>query len=764
VKVVNSVQISSGELVRFFLERDQFFALPYAAYQNDPSFRLAIPEAGVPEQAFNYSTKVNQEPKTFQVSQIEYGGLVAYPNSVVEFQLTFWPTVTLPEGSIVRVTLPGFTSPLSAIPLAIKEKTDLSENYPAEVIKTAAWNQIAFTMDMVVPAKYIISRFKKSFVRILERDGFRLPQTPLLPNDPKLTIACIKNQLIFEEQIKSSPRVVDRTFLTSVLEYHPPQRESIFQLIMVLEPTVDIKLENEITIKLPGFRNKLSKRNVHLMGKGRSYFKDSLAAWDETASELKLTVKQDQTIKAFSTVRLRIEESQGFILPETLDANDSRILISSKNNIEPPEPFKVSPMVGNGPYSGHMICMYQYERGVRTPEPICTNAVGCNPPITDPCSREELQRCGCNPRLDQVFSFTVQGFNLQENDNLTFVPQSELCSAGRGATGVLSSFSTPTSKTVSQDRQRIQYHNIQATGTGYFRMCVMHQGKLFDVGRVVVRPSCRTPMVLSGGACVEYCPKNKIPIAGDCRLDALAMQHADNQALMIPVRMSVPSVAGLSLPDLATTDAERRYFIYRFTYELSRLLDCDAKRIVIASLSNGSVIVNTVFKAVEVAKGKDGEPRDDFQSSERTPRGLVSLFQALQRDQSSLMYNSPFFKHIDRDFVPVALPVRLCSDDTFRVFCPYSQSIQAVGTTSVIFVCLMLLFQCWCVCQCCVCWHIDRERGKAFSEEELARVRDNPQKVEPQLQIEYASSWLEGRFVGENWESARGKETLAIQG
>jgi len=292
----------------------------------------------------------------------------------------------------------------------------------------------------------------------------------------------------------------------------------------------------------------------------------------------------------------------------------------------------------------------------------------------------------------------------------------------------------------------------------------MHQGRLFDVGRVVVRPSCRSPMVLSGGACVDYCPKNKIPIAGDCRLDSLAMQHADSQALMIPVRMTVPSVTGVSLPDLATTDAERKYFDYRFTYDLARLLNCDAKRIIIASLSNGSVIVNTVFKAVEVAAGTDGEPRDGFVSGERTPLGLVSLFQALQRDQSSLMYKSPFFKYIDRDFVPKPLPVRLCFDTSFRVFCPYSKSIQGVGTTSVIFVCLMLLCQCWCVCCGCAWWHIDKDRSKTVSKEDLARVRDNPQKVEPQLRIEYATSWLDGRFVGEDWEKARGKKMLANQG
>jgi len=557
---------------------------------------------------------------------------------------------------------------------------------------------------------------------------------------------------------------VDRTFLTSIFEYRPPQRESIFQLLMTLEPTVDIAPDNVIKIKLPGFRNKLSKRDVHVMGEGRSYIKDSLARWDEKASELKLEVTAGQIIKAFTTVHLRIEESQGFILPETLEKNDPTILISSRNNIEPPEPIKVSPMVGNGPYSGHLICMYQYERGVRTIEPICTAAFDCDPPLIDPCSREELERCGCNVRLDEVFPFTVKGFNLQQNDILTFVPQSELCSVGSGANGVLSSFSTPTSRTVSQDRKHIQYHNIQATGTGYFRMCVMHQGKLFDIGRVVVRPSCRNPMVLSGGACVEYCPKNKIPIAGDCRLDPLAMQPSDSQALMISVRMSVPTVTGVNLPDLATTDAERRYFIYRFTYELARLLDCDSKRIVITSLSNGSVIVNSVFKEVKVAAGRDGQPRDGFRSGERTPRGLVSLFQALQRDQSSVLYKSPFFKYIDRDFVPEPLPVRLCPDDTFRVFCPYSQSIPGVGTTSVIFVCLMLLLQCGCVVQCCAWWYIDRARGKTISQENLARVRENPEKVEPQLRIEYAISWLEGRFVGEDWEKARGKKMLAIQG
>ncbi|CAE7417116.1 RDH8 [Symbiodinium natans] len=107
VQMVSTVQIYAGERVRFFIERDQDFKLPYSAYQSDPSFRLAVPEAGIPERPFQFSTRVSQEGKLFIVSEIYYGsrGAVAYPNTVVEFNFWFRPNVNLPAGTTVRLKL-----------------------------------------------------------------------------------------------------------------------------------------------------------------------------------------------------------------------------------------------------------------------------------------------------------------------------------------------------------------------------------------------------------------------------------------------------------------------------------------------------------------------------------------------------------------------------------------------------------------------------------------------------------------------------------
>eukprot|EP00434_Breviolum_minutum_P028828 symbB.v1.2.025500.t2/scaffold2452.1/size150514/1 len=353
VQMISTVQIYAGERVRFFIERDEDFKLPFSAYPNDPSFRLAVPEAGIPERPFLFSSRVSQQGKQFAVSEIFYGsrGAVAYPSTVVEFNFRFQPNVNLPAGTTVRLTMPGFTCPFTSVPIGTQEVPVLNQKDLSDFIRFGQWNQVDNTFDLVVPLGQSIYRTQITVLRIMESGGFRLPTTPLLPNDNSLTIQAIGNVVIFEEPIKTSPRVVDRSFQVSEFIYAPPQKDSIFQLQMILQPTVNITSDNDIEIFLPGFRNSLSKVNIHIMGEDRGRIQNSMGYWNETRAKLTLQVPRREVIPAFTMLDLRIEESQGFILPSALNANDTTIRISSLNNIQE-EPIKKSPMVGNGPFTG----------------------------------------------------------------------------------------------------------------------------------------------------------------------------------------------------------------------------------------------------------------------------------------------------------------------------------------------------------------------------------------------------------------------------
>jgi hypothetical protein len=74
----------AGFRTSFFLERDQLFYVPYAMYPNDESLKIRIPGAGIKQQKFKESTRVNKEEKQFTSSILEYGepGRPSYPNTV----------------------------------------------------------------------------------------------------------------------------------------------------------------------------------------------------------------------------------------------------------------------------------------------------------------------------------------------------------------------------------------------------------------------------------------------------------------------------------------------------------------------------------------------------------------------------------------------------------------------------------------------------------------------------------------------------------
>merc|ERR1719343_1548915 len=163
--------------------------------------------------------------------------------------------------------------------------------------------------------------------------------------------------------------------------------------------------------------------------------------------------------------------------------------------------------------------MIQYETAVRTREPICPEAKDCEPPLTDPCNAKELDRCGCDTRLDEKFNFTIQGFNLEEDDKMHFLPYDELCSIEPKPLFLQAFTLQPGKPIINREADRAEFYGFQSKKPGYFRMCYEHAGTLFDIGFVKVRPACLPPYVMVGGPCVEHCPKMKIPGAGECVRD-----------------------------------------------------------------------------------------------------------------------------------------------------------------------------------------------------------------------------------------------------
>jgi len=758
--------IFAGEYIRFFLERDMYFQLPPAAYRNDPAFRIAIPGAGIAEEQFLHSTKWIDVTKTFVRTILYYGdpGSVWYPGEAPDLNFKFEPNVDLYAGTVITLKLPGFTVSSTTVFMTAPETAVSNEFDVSGFLTTGEWNPFTEELKLTVPVgNAIIRRLNVMRIRAVGNAGFMLPITSLEKDDPGLRISVDGNQFIYEEQIQSSPRIVRRTFLVSEFEYRPPIKESIFLFIMRLKPAVNITFPADIVINLPGFRNSLSKQKIEITGPSRAYIKDAEGLWNETTEMLRFVmIFNGNAIVADESLEFNIKESQGFILPTKLQRNDPSIRIQSVNNILW-EPVKTSPMVGNMPYSPHRFCMTQYEENVRTREPICPNAKDCEPPLTDPCSAKELERCGCDSRLDEKFNITIQGFNLEDTDTLQFLPYETLCSLSSKPLFLKGFTLQQYPPTINKEGNQATFGGFFSTKAGYFRMCYMHAGTLFDIGFAKVKPACASPYVQVGGTCVEHCPVSKIPVAGECTRDPHAMDDSDMQALMLQVVMSDPAISGSThLSQRDSMDQELRYFVYRYTYELARLLHTQPERIKVASVSKGSTLVNTVFTAVTDMNAVDT----------RSPAALISLLRALQSDTSSSFYLNLFFQNIDKPrslsqivsgvYDSPELKVRECMDGVYRVFCPYVGEIIPLAWSYTIFVVAVLLVPVALGILCLCAWKLDFETSPAVNEHTLDSLRTEPKKVDKPLQIEYAKSWLEGRFMGEQWQKSRDSPLLGI--
>jgi hypothetical protein len=701
--------------------------------------------------------------------------------------IKFAANVNIPAGSIIRITLPGYTYPSDKVLIRSPETLIQNEIHLTDVVNHALWNQLTYEMDVVIPqGGGSIPRQRLAVAKVMMADGgFRLPSTSLAPNDLRLTIAVVENQIIYAEPIKSSPRVVARSFARSEFQYLPPVPESIFQLKMTIQPTVEIPTEKPIIIALFGFNNSFRQppatascikvwqwdcpTSIHILGESRGLFEDSIAWWNQSTNELLLQVFTDVPIVPFTVIDIFVAENQGFTLPESLNENDTRITIRSVDNIIA-EPVKSSPMIGDGPKRGHLFCMMQYERGVRTDYAMrmCDVLPACldpNPPLEDPCSHAELvTRCGCDPLSDEPVNFTIHGFQLQESDTLQFLPWDTLC--GADATGAMSAFSPPQRVYLSEDKVKLSFENISSIDSGYFRICMMHMGSAYQVGKVVVRPSCQTPLVLVDGVCVHNCPKTKIPVAGNCVRDPNAVLPEERQALMLPIRID-DTTQIRDITFAASDDAERKYFEYRFRYDLSSLLNCDSSRIIISSLSSGTVefnayypiIINTIFTP---AVGPDDPVTI---TEERSPLGLVTLLKALQTDMSSSMYMvGSTFHYMNRSYQGTPIKVRACEDGQYRVFCPFDEeTMMPWGESAAFYWIGTIVIALVTICLCCGVWYVDYDRQEPIDEDLIDRLQKDPKQIsQPEIRLEFARSWLEGRFMGERWQKARESSLLPI--
>merc|ERR1712007_213036 len=109
-----------------------------------------------------------------------------------------------------------------------------------------------------------------------------------------------------------------------------------------------------------------------------------------------------------------------------------------------------------------------------------------------------------------------------------------------------------------------------------------------------------------------------------------------------------------------------------------------------------------------------------------------------------------------------AMKVRLCDDGVYRVFCPYVDAITATGTVVTLWLVGTLLTPVVLGLICFSAWRIDFETEGAVTEDVLEKIARDPRLVEPELQKEYARSWMEGRFMGEQWERARHTKLPAV--
>uniref|UniRef100_A0A7S3U780 Uncharacterized protein n=1 Tax=Strombidinopsis acuminata TaxID=141414 RepID=A0A7S3U780_9SPIT len=108
------------------------------------------------------------------------------------------------------------------------------------------------------------------------------------------------------------------------------------------------------------------------------------------------------------------------------------------------------------------------------------------------------------------------------------------------------------------------------------------------------------------------------------------------------------------------------------------------------------------------------------------------------------------------------IAVRLCPDNIYRVMCPYNQEITSQSAAFSVFILGVLCIPVVLGALCMLAWRIDFDHPGAVSEDVMEKLRADPRLVDVEVQVEFARSWLEGRFTGEEWQRARRAQVLAL--
>jgi len=225
----------------------------------------------------------------------------------------------------------------------------------------------------------------------------------------------------------------------------------------------------------------------------------------------------------------------------------------------------------------------------------------------------------------------------------------------------------------------------------------------------------------------------------------------DNQAILVSLRMNQrESEEGTEMFTKHWEDPERMQFVYQFQSQLAKYLNTPMDRFRIASISNGSVIVNLVFVPAE------GLNSDSSGMTDRSPAGLLSVMRALQADESSSIYASPFFQTIDRDFAPESVNVVRCEDQEYRTVCPFTR--VSAANNVIVFIAVVLGGSIFLVALCFAVWRCDADAKDKGELAEGAASKD-PHALDPAMQAEFARSWLESRAM-ENERTIQKREAI----
>jgi len=588
-----------------------------------------------------------------------------------------------------------------------------------------SWDPTACILDFTVSDGSALVAGES--VDIWVENGFQVPDSKLI-NDPSLTIQVVGNQIANPTVIQRSPAIVDRKFEISSIDFFPQNPGQTTSVVVRLVASVDLKYGTVIDIGLPGF---VSPMLMNSTGEG-GYVPDMIfvanvacwivasqieincdGSWDWKAENLLVRFgsaaangANDQSISRETTIEIQIMESAGFILPQFVDASVSGgLTISAVDNI-PSALFTSAPLVGHGPFLNQTFCLDLYQlNGVSMHlnfepampsnmlmDPVCTiGRCGISNWVRDPCSARELERCGCSSSSSSPGGLSISGYSLSNTDRVKIVSAGEDCDSGTSfAIGVQildrSKIIQPSRQgdtmrgmeiqgVVSSDSRTLTITPIRGIKSGQYDICYKYMSSetAHVIGRIFVKPSCESPLVLLGSVCYETCPSGYVPVNGECSMftkpPLMSVLQAE-PALAGTLAFVYPNADYLGLSYLAPTDSTFIFFQYVMIENLrSILFEEDPSRFVVAAIGTGedekllirvkdTIIVTVVFT-----------PSNSISS--RTSFELFTLLSHLIKDYDSVLYANEFFSTLLPEETNVDEPILV-------VFCETSGKYQTV--------------------------------------------------------------------------------------